>query len=506
MTEPLNFVWFEFDKDVETLWQSLGTSTDKPKFAYENRLRTLFAEQGFITTNGVEASLASLKTLDVFLSAVKSDLASKNAQENQLLNHEQFIKLISVIAFHTLQVLKTVLADSLTFCQVQCYAGKAFARVYAKYFAQMDSDPIGDEGCDEFYRGLAFLASGLNSAGQKVAQPLFVLSIIGARVFGSLDRQFFALDTDGNIAPNPSEDSLYWAVTDFLENFVRINDERAKALFEPKLTPTPKAPPTPPSPTSIAPAPSVHTQSIQAEPTLSTTTPSPNPSLNLNPATAKPTLSARKQKARASHTPKLFEEIGEDLVKLPMPSDHDGQYQQAMSVLGKFDNFINKELTQGKTLGEIAFTEKQTHARNEALKILVALVKQNNPTAMIRLALYYFEGRGVGVDNQKALSLIKRSADLNDCRAQKLLSRLYYQGYQPDNGGVAMQTELGELWLKKSADNGHPEAKKICAYMNQVELLKEDYRAEVVSDQRYLKWGMAFAVLIVLILIVFSIF
>ncbi|WP_066805628.1 tetratricopeptide repeat protein [Moraxella oblonga] len=500
MSQSLNFVWFEFDKEVQTLWQSLSSpATDKPKFAYESRLRALFTEQGLITKSGIDTTLDSLKTLDVFLSAVKSDLARRDAQESQLLHHEQFIKLLVMVAFHTHQVLKNVLADTLTFHQIQCYTNKTFGRIYAKYFAQMETAPLDNDGYDDFYCGLAFLASGLNLAGQKVAQPLFILNIIGARIFGSIDRQFFALQTDGNTATTPSEDSLYWAVTDFLDNFVRINDERAKALFEQPQS-TPASPPQPtPKPTPVAPIPPTQPQ-VQATKTHTST---PKPTI---PPSATPPLSVRKQKARASHTPKLFDEIHQDLVNLPMPSDHDQQYQQAMSVLRKFDDFINKELEQGKTLSDIQFNEKQTQTRTQALKILVELVKQNNPTAMIRLALYYFEGRGVGVDNNKAISLIKRSANLNDIRAQKLLSRLYYQGYQPDNGGVAMQTEMGELWLKKSADNGHPEAKKICAYMNQVELLKEDYRAEVISDQRYIKWGVVFLVLIIIILIIFSIF
>lgn len=498
-----HFVWFEFDKEVQILWQSLSSpTTDKSQFAYENRLKGLFTEQGLITELGIDTTLDSLKALDVFLSAVKSDLARRNAQETGLLNHESFVKLIMVVAFHAHQVLKQALPETLTFCQTQCYSGKAFGRVYAKHFAQMDTPAIEEAERDEFYQGLAILASGLNLAGQKVAQPFFVLSVIGARVFGSIDRQFFTLQTDGSISATPSEDSLYWAMKDFLENFVRINDERAKALFEqPKPTPTPKAPtpqPLTPNPTPVAPTPTQ--PPVQATETHIS---SPKPMAN---ATATPPLSARKQKARASHTPKLFEEIQQDLVNLPMPSDHDQQYQQAMSVLRKFDDFINKELAQGKTLDDIPFNEKQTQTRNQALKMLVELVKQNNPTAMIRLALYYFEGRGVGVDNDKALTLIKRSADMNDMRAQKLLSRLYYQGYQPDNGGVAMQTELGELWLRKSADNGHPEAKKVCAYMNQVELLKENRQADIASDQRYLKWGIVIAITIILVLILLSVF
>ena len=79
-----------------------------------------------------------------------------------------------------------------------------------------------------------------------------------------------------------------------------------------------------------------------------------------------------------------------------------------------------------------------------------------------------------------------------DVRAQKLLSRLYYQGFAPNDGGMAMDVSMGEHWLRKAADGGHPEAKKVCAYMNQVELLKNDHRTEMISDKRY---GMLFIAL-----------
>lgn len=202
--------------------------------------------------------------------------------------------------------------------------------------------------------------------------------------------------------------------------------------------------------------------------------------------------SAYKQRARASHTPKLFDEAYQDLLNINTPSDAVSEYQKATAVLTKFDAFIDAKIAEGKQMDEIVFNDNQLQARKQALALLVKLIKQNNPSAMLRLALCYFEGRGVNVDIHKAIMLTKRSAQMGDVRAQKLLSRLYYQGFAPNDGGMAMDVSMGEHWLRKAADGGHPEAKKVCAYMNQVELLKNDHRTEMISDKRY---GMLFIAL-----------
>lgn len=215
--------------------------------------------------------------------------------------------------------------------------------------------------------------------------------------------------------------------------------------------------------------------------------------------------SAYKQRARASHTPKLFDEAYQDLLNINTPSDAVNEYQKATAVLTKFDAFIDAKIAEGKQMDEIVFNDKQVQARKQALALLVGLVKQGNPSAMLRLALYYFGGRGVGVDINKAVMLTKRSAEMGDIRAQKLLSRLYYQGFAPNDGGMAMDVSMGEHWLRKSADGGHPEAKKVCAYMNQVELLKSDYRTEMVSDKRYGMLFIAVGVGAVLLFILLSV-
>ena len=558
------FVWFEFDKEVHELWQ--GMSVTGKRFAYHQRLSALIAQQ-----TAFKADLDSLKLLDVFLSAVKSDLAGKSVSEARVLSHDDFARLIIILAYHVVQVIKQELAQSVVKPTVNIYTAQGFSRVYARLFSQMGADPQSQMTAEQlqgFYYGMGVLCQGVGQAGQAVADRFFILPVIGARLFGTIDRTFVAgLDDDGQ-GVGVAEDSLYWAVYDFIEGFKRLQysanaDDKAKQLFSEQplfLTQVDKSvqavdeqdeqavlknslqndlqngsqnglqdngqnnlnndlqnhsinPLTNDGqddltsfnqvmvdgqPISHGPAPVVQdmqtlqpAKSASQAHVVSPNTPHQAKSPHQSNTTNLPP-SAYKQRARASHTPKLFDEAYQDLLNINTPSDAVSEYQKATAVLTKFDAFIDAKIAKGKQMDEIVFNDNQLQARKQALALLVGLVKQGNPSAMLRLALYYFGGRGVGVDINKAVMLTKRSAEMGDVRAQKLLSRLYYQGFTPNDGGMAMDVSMGEHWLRKSADGGHPEAKKVCAYMNQVELLKNDHRTEMISDKRY---GMLFIAL-----------
>lgn len=559
------FVWFEFDKEVHELWQ--GMSVTGKRFAYHQRLSALIAQQ-----TAFKADLDSLKLLDVFLSAVKSDLAGKSVSEARVLSHDDFARLIIILVYHVVQVIKQELAQSVVKPTVNIYTAQGFSRVYARLFSQMGVDTqsqMTDEQLQGFYYGMGVLCQGVGQAGQAVADRFFILPVIGARLFGTIDRTFVAGLDDNGQGVGVAEDSLYWAVHDFISRFKQLQhdptaNDRAKQLFSEQplfLKQTDKSvqafdeqdeqavlknslqdglqndlqngsqnglqdngqnnlnndlqnhsinPLTNDGqddltsfnqvmvdgqPISHSPAPVVQdmqtlqpAKSASQAHVVSPNTPHQTKSPHQSNATNLPP-SAYKQRARASHTPKLFDEAYQDLLNINTPSDAVSEYQKATAVLTKFDAFIDAKIAEGKQMDEIVFNDKQVQARKQAIALLVGLVKQGNPSAMLRLALYYFGGRGVGVDINKAVMLTKRSAEMGDIRAQKLLSRLYYQGFGPNDGGMAMDVSMGEHWLRKSADGGHPEAKKVCAYMNQVELLKSDYRTEMVSDKRY---GMLF--------------
>lgn len=512
-----SFVWFEFDKEVEALWQSM--SAGGKRFAYHQRLSTLIHH-----TPHFGVDLDSLKVLDVFLSAVKSDLASKHVSEGRVLAHDEFARLVIVLLYHVVRVIEHELMASAPKSTITLYAAQGFSRIYTRLFSQLGTShhngSLSDEELDAFYYGMAVLCQSVNIRQQAVADRFFILPIIGARLFGSMDRMFMSgLDDEGRPV-GTSEDSLYWAVHDFVMGFrarqkAEIGDDRAKALFDkqtlamttgqasaqgliedevrPLITQS-----------SVATNdPLTHSDTAHAEgqTTLDTTSSLAN---QTNPSKI-PSPSSYKQKAKASHTPKLFDEVHHDLSHMNTPSDAVSQYQKASAVLVKFDKFIDAKISEGKSQDEIVFNDNQLMARKQALTVLASLVKQGNPSAMLRLALCYFGGRGVTRDIQKALMLTKRSAEMGDIRAQKLLSRLYYQGFLPEEGGVAMDVAMGEYWLRKSAEGGHPEAKKVCAYMNQVEILKNDYHAQSVSDKRYGMLFIALGVGTVLLFILLSI-
>lgn len=558
------FVWFEFDKEVHELWQSM--SVMGKRFAYHERLSVLMAQQ-----TAFKADLDSLKLLDVFLSAVKSDLANKHVSESYAMAHDGFARLIIILAYHVVQVMEQELAQSAVNPTVDIYTAQGFSRVYTRLFSQMGADPQSQMTAEQlqgFCYGMGVLCQGVGQAGQAVADRFFILPIIGARLFGTIDRTFVAgLDDDGQ-GVGVAEDSLYWAVHDFIEGFKRLQysanaDDKAKQLFSEQplfltqvdksvqavdeqderneqailqnglqnhlprdgqdneqnnlnndlqnhsinpltndgqndLTSLHNQTMVDGQPISHSPAPVVQdmqtlqsAQSASQAHVASPNTPHQAKSPHQSNATTLPP-SAYKKRARASHTPKLFDEAYQDLLNINTPSDAVSEYQKAAAILTKFDTFISNKIAQGKQMDEIVFNDNQLQARKQALALLVKLIKQNNPSAMLRLALCYFEGRGVNVDIHKAIMLTKRSAQMGDVRAQKLLSRLYYQGFAPSDGGMAMDVSMGEHWLRKAADGGHPEAKKVCAYMNQVELLKNDHRTEMISDKRY---GMLFIAL-----------
>jgi hypothetical protein len=87
------------------------------------------------------------------------------------------------------------------------------------------------------------------------------------------------------------------------------------------------------------------------------------------------------------------------------------------------------------------------------------------PPAMWNLAFMYVRGEGgVKEDLPTAFGLFKGAAEQGFADAQFDLAYMYLQGL-----GTKLDREEGVAWLKKAADQGHPEAKKLLKQIEDAE-------------------------------------
>lgn len=91
---------------------------------------------------------------------------------------------------------------------------------------------------------------------------------------------------------------------------------------------------------------------------------------------------------------------------------------------------------------------------NKGIEMLSKSAERGHLRAKLQLSNFYFEGKGVDADDEKALALLNEglSGLLNlskrgNSKAQWILGKFFISGsYLPQNN------EQGKLWLKKSAD------------------------------------------------------
>lgn len=74
--------------------------------------------------------------------------------------------------------------------------------------------------------------------------------------------------------------------------------------------------------------------------------------------------------------------------------------------------------------------------------------------AMYELGIAYFEGRGIGIDYDKAFQWWTKAAQSGDARSQYGLGYLYQQGQ-----GVAQDSTRAAEWYDAASIQGHPKAK-----------------------------------------------
>jgi len=211
--------------------------------------------------------------------------------------------------------------------------------------------------------------------------------------------------------------------------------------------------------------------------------------------TAKPTSSVKN-----TSTPEMFTQLLVELdeITVPQPTG-DVQYQQARKVLDQFEQHIAK---QNKPRRQVIFSDDHNTAKDKALLLLQAAAEDGNTAAMLRLAMYELLGEGLTADsdNQKksGVDWVNQAASKNDSRAQRLLSKMYYQGV-----GVSQDIDSGKYWLEQAADNGHTEAANLVKQWQQAEMLLNTQKQEQHSTKRYqLLIGAIIAVALLIIIII----
>lgn len=211
--------------------------------------------------------------------------------------------------------------------------------------------------------------------------------------------------------------------------------------------------------------------------------------------TAKPTSSVKN-----TSTPEMFTQLLVELdeIAVPQPTG-DMQYQQARKVLDQFEQHIAK---QSKPRRQVIFSDNHIATKNQALLTLQAAAEDGNTAAMLRLAMYELLGEGLTADsdNQKksGVDWVNQAASKNDSRAQRLLSKMYYQGI-----GLSQDIDSGKYWLEQAADNGHAEAANLVQQWQQAEVLLTTQKQEQHSTKRYqILIGAIIAVALLIIVII----
>lgn len=480
--------------------------------AYETELRACTLDE----------SLESLQHIDTLLSQVRRDMIKSGIwDETTLLVDERYRNFMVFLAF---------------------YAGRVLAQQWQSkphWYGQFELRKRYPELTlitDDFYQHMAV---GYDNDSVVKEQLFFALEPIGLRLFGHIDRQFDAVQ-GGQV-----DSGLYQAVSLRLPNNLSNDVHSVPELTADKVT-TSKAtthkatthqvtdstassadsnmyvstsqlnvPLNKPEEVSIG---AEHNQAnavvtdsesraIQSAmpdtiTELQTSVVSPKSESPIKPELTKVTKPTTKptSSVKNTSTPEMFTQLLVELdeIAVPQPTG-DMQYQQARKVLDQFEQHIAK---QNKPRRQVIFSNDHNTAKNKALLLLQSAAEDGNTAAMLRLAMYELLGEGLTADsdNQKksGVEWVNQAASKNDSRAQRLLSKMYYQGV-----GLSQDIDSGKYWLEQAADNGHTEAANLVQQWQQAEMLLTTQKQEQHSTKRYqLLIGAIIAVALLIIVII----
>jgi len=466
--------------------------------AYEAELRNCILDE----------SLASLQRVDTLLSQIRRDLIKLGSwDEKALLVDERYRNFMMFLAF---------------------YAGRVLVRQWQQsphWYGQFELRKRYPElplTTDDFYQHMAvgyreesysdanysYNVNDINRAGDL----FFALEPIGLRLFGHIDRPFAAVQ-GGQIASGlyqavsarlPNTDN-HQAVSAFTQKVIQHNsssnsqnidtDEQVSLpvsgridgqipvekmtaghslidsslsqqenLLKPDLS-------EPQRDSLIKPEPSNNEALLSISPPTN-----PNPtSINKAPIKTAPL-------AKVSPTQDMFTQLLTELDEIEViQTAGAAEYKKARDILDQFEQHIAK---QNKPRAQMVFSANHLAAKKQALLALQAAANAGNTAAMLRLAMYELLGEGLTADKmagrESGAEWVKQAASKNDSRAQRLLSKMYYQGL-----GVTQDIDSGKYWLTQAADNGHAEAADLVTQWQQAQSLITTKNQEQHSIKRY---------------------
>ncbi|MCG3861627.1 sel1 repeat family protein [Psychrobacter sp. Ps5] len=446
----------------------------------------------------LDESLASLQRVDTLLSQIRRDMVKSDSwDEAALLIDERYRNFMVFLAF---------------------YAGRVLAQQWQNtphWFGEFELRkryPTLPLLTDDFYQHMAVVYrddSEVNNQFNTTDSLFFALEPIGMRLFGHIDRPFEAVQ-GGQVASG-----LYQAVSARLPN----------AIDNSHILPVDSAPPADKNVTEVGTTQHnrqdiytnrvnsnadnglqtipevVQTEAVSAKPNLSTAS-LESPTVQTITAETASVVSSQaalkevavKPTTKPAPTPELFTQLLIELDEIDVAqSAGKTEYEQARKVLDQFEQHIAK---QEKPRAQVIFSAKQ-----QALTRLQDAAHAGNSAAMLRLAMYELLGEGIYTDKvagmEAGVEWVKQAASKNDSRAQRLLSKLYYQGF-----GVPQDMTDGKYWLEQAAENGHAEAASLVSQWQQAQALINTQKQEQHSLKRY---QLLFAVIIVVAILIFII-
>lgn len=451
----------------------------------------------------LDESLASLQRIDTLLSQIRRDMVKSDTwDEAALLIDERYRNFMVFLAF---------------------YAGRVLAQQWQNtphWFGEFELRkryPALPLLTDDFYQHMAVVYrddSEVDNQSNATASLFFALEPIGLRLFGHIDRPFQAVQ-GGQVASG-----LYQAVSIRLQNAIDnshtlpvdnaqsadknvtqvgvtqhnrqdIYTNRVNSNADNELQSTPE----PVKADTVLAKANLSTASLES-PTVQTIT-AETASVVSSQAALKEV--AVKPTTKPAPTPELFSQLLIELDEIDVAqSAGKTEYEQARKVLDQFEQYIAK---QERPRAQVAFSQQHLTAKQQALTRLQDAAHAGNSAAMLRLAMYELLGEGINTDKvagmEAGVEWVKQAASKNDSRAQRLLSKLYYQGF-----GVPQDMTNGKYWLEQAAENGHVEAASLVSQWQQAQALISTQKQEQHSLKRY---QLLFAVIIVVAILIFII-